>query len=303
MNNGWFVAAALAASALCGCGGGQGAAPAGPAATPIPSPPSLSVLGYALQSGGRSSPRVLDEYPMASTSSTHSFQEFGGAGIRFDPSGTLWSDQIGGFTGYHPDGSSAGTMNVQDALRAFDARGMLYAASCCSINVYVVGIGNAAVLLRSISTTPSFACSAAADGAGNLYVAFCTAAIGGSQWTNLYEYGPNASGSAAPIVTNTTATGPVTVDDAGNVYAPYNGAIGIWPAGTFSAGAPARTLPIAPGNAVTDIAADRAGNVYAITRPVSGGLFVTRTLLYFAAGSATAVTLQSGQIGSVAAVP
>jgi len=247
---------------------------------------------------------MLDEYPMASAASTRSFQEFGGAGIRFDPSGTLWSDQIGSFNGYHPDGSSAGTMNVQDQLRAFDARGMLYAASCCSVNVYFVGIGNAAVLLRSITTTPSFACSAAADGAGNLFVSFCTAGPGVfSIWSNLDEYAPNASGAAVPLVTNAVATGPVTVDAAGNVYAAYNGSIGIWQAGTFSAGAPDRTLPIAPGNTITDIAADRAGNVYAVTRAVPSSLSAPRTLLYFAAGSASAVTLQSGAIGSVTAVP
>jgi hypothetical protein len=174
MNRGWFIAAAVAALALGACAGGPGAAPAGPSSTPIPSPPSLSVLGYALQSGGRSTPRVLDEYPVASTSSARSFQELGGAAIRFDPSGTLWSDQIGSFVGYRSDGSNAGMMNPQDQLLAFDVRG---------------------------------------------------------------------------------------------------------------------------------IAADRAGNAYVVTRPSASNFSAPRTLLYFAAGTGTAVTLQSGQIGSVAAVP
>ncbi len=70
-----------------------------------------------------------------------------------------------------------------------------------------------------------------------------------------------------------------------------------------SEGAPDRTLPIVAGNAVLDIAADRAGNAYVVTRPSSSDLSLPRTLLYFAAGATSAMTLQSGQIGSVAAVP
>jgi len=303
MNRGWFIAALLVAPALAGCGGQAVTSGAGPVATPIPSPPALSVLGYALESGGRSTPRVLSEYPQASTAPAHAFQELGGGMIRFDPSGTLWSDQIGSFAGYRPDGSSAGTMNVQEQLLSFDVRGLLYAVSCCTIDVFAVGSNNVAVLVRSI--TPSFSgpCSAVADGAGNVYVSFCRAGPTGEQWSNVYEYGPSASGTATPIVTNPIATGPVTVDAGGNIYAPYNGAVGIWSAGTFGAGAPDRALPIAPGNAVLDIAVDRAGNAYVLTRPVGSDLSLPRALLYFAAGTTTATTLQTGQLGSVAAVP
>ena len=302
MNRGWFIAAALAAPLLVACGGGSGAAPAaGPAATPIPSPPSLSVLGYALSSGVYGTPRVLGEYPLASSTPMRTFTELGGTAIRFDPSGTLWSDRIGQYDGYRADGSSAGSLNPPDQLLAFDVHGVLYAASCCGLDVFSVGSGNTTTLVRSIVMTT--ACSAAADGAGNIYVSTCRAGPTGPQWSPVSQYGPSANGSATPISVNNTAHGPITVDHSGNVYAPYNGSIGIWNAGTFGAGTPDRSLPIAAGNAVNDLAADRAGNVYVITRPASSNLSLPRTLLYFAAGTVTPVTLQSGDLGSVAAVP
>jgi hypothetical protein len=304
MSRGWSVVAALGALAFAGCGGGQsGGTPPVTVPSATPSPPSLSVLGYAVQSRTSSQPRVLTEYPLGSTIATNTFAENGGADIRFDPSGTLWSDHIGDFVGYRPDGSDAGRIfGLSGTLRSFDVQGRMYVASCCwSLDVYVLGAANAAALVRSIAI-PAFACSSGADGAGNVYLATCTAGPQGRIWNNVVMYGPGASGNAAPIAMNAGTTGPIAVDHAGNVYALYGGGIGEWTAGTFGPGAPSRVLSIASGTIVFDMTADRAGNVYAVTNP--GPFFSgSSTLLFFAARSNVATPLQAGLIGSVAAVP
>jgi hypothetical protein len=245
---------------------------------------------------------VLTEYPLGSTIATNTFAENGGAGIRFDPSGTLWSDRIGDIAGYRPDGSSAGTIfGPSGSLRSFDVQGRMYIASARSVDVYVLGAANAVTLVRSIATA-AFACSSAADGAGNVYVATCSAGPQGPIWDNVVMYGPSASGNAAPLAANAGTTGPVAVDHAGNVYAMYSGVIGEWAAGTFGPGAPSRVLSIASGSTVLDVAVDHAGNVYAVTTPApffSG----SSNLVFFAAGSTTATPLQAGLIGGVTTVP
>lgn len=294
---------ALTALALAGCGGGQsGGTPPVPVPSAGPTPPSLSVLGYAVQSRTSGVPRVLTEYPLGSTIATNTFAELGGQGIRFDPSGTLWSDHIGDIGGYRPDGSSAGTIfGPSGTLRSFDVQGKMYMASARSVDVYVLGASNAVTLVRSIATA-AFACSSAADGAGNVYVATCAAGRQGPIWDHVVMYGPSASGNAAPLAANAGTTGPVAVDHAGNLYAIYSGSIGEWTAGTFGPGAPARVLSIASGTIVLDIAADRAGNVYAVTTP--GPFFSgSSNLDFFAAGSTLATPLQAGLIGSVSTVP
>jgi hypothetical protein len=293
--------ALLAAFALTSCGGGSG-----PSAVvtpqPTPAPQDFSGIGYALASGGRSQPRMLNEYPSASTAALRTFTELGGGSIRFDANGNLWSDNIGWFTGYRPDGSSAGQIMLSGSLLSFDARGTLYVASVRSVDVYAVGANDATTLLRSIITS-DFPCTAAADAAGNLYVATCLNDPSGTVYGNVSVYTPSADGPVASMVTNAVARGPLTVAPSGDVYAVYNGSIGVWNAGTFGAGVPNRMLPVAASDRIMDVAADRNGNLYAVTRPSSGGFGATRALLYFAAGSATATILQSGALGAVATPP
>ena len=299
MSRGWFFVA-LVVFVLGGCSGGPGGGSAVTVPVATPSPPPLDILGYAVVTSTATESRVLKEYPLGSTIATRTFTELGGAGIRLDTAGTLWSDHIGDFVGYRSDGSSAGNIfGLSGSLRAFDVRGKMYVATCCSLDVYPPGASTVAALERSITTT-AFACSAAADGTGNVYLAQCTTGPSGNIWQSLRMYGPTASGNTPPSVTNAAATGPVAVDHAGNVYAVYAGGIGVWSAGAFSAGAPGRVLALT-GGLVGDIAADRAGNVYVVVQPapfVSG----SSTLYFFAAGSNTPAPLQLGPFG-VTTVP
>jgi len=50
-----------------------------------------------------------------------------------------------------------------------------------------------------------------------------------------------------------------------------------------------------------DMAADRGGNAYVITKPAPGVGLGSTTLLFVASGSSTAATLQTGAIDDVAA--
>lgn len=285
--------AAFIAFALAGCGQGGGAAPA-----PLVTAPGAGAIGYATVSGGRGQARSIDEYPAGSTSPLRTIAELGGASIRFDVLGTLWSDRIGSYAGYHPDGSSAGEINLPGALLSFDGSGNLYVATCCSVDVYAVGAANTVTLSRSIAIS-SYACSAAADGAGNLYVATCTADLTGTRFGSVSMYAPGANGNAAPLVTDTTATGPLTVDPSGNLFAAYAGTVGVWPAGSFGSAGPSRTLPLPAGLRIADVAVDRGGSAYVVAWPLSAGRFPPATLFYVAAGARSATTLRSGAIDAV----
>ena len=302
MNRFWPSAAIHAALILIGCGGASTSPNQVP--TPIPTQSGLSAVGYVLLTGN---PNVgmlsISEYPTGSVSALRTFQEVSGAKIRFDPSGTLWFDAIGEFIGYNPDGSSAGTIFVHGQLLWFDVRGNLYTSGGTNggpgLDAYSMVSANGSVLSREI-TTVNGPCSAATDRAGNLYLSTCLLTPNGILYGSVSMYGPSATGNAAPLLTNQIATGPLTVDPSGNVYAVYNGALGIW-SGTFTASAPTRTVSIGSNVAVIDLAVDRAGNAYVITEPAPALGGSTATLLYIANGGINPIVLQTGTFWSVAA--
>ncbi len=114
-------------------------------------------------------------------------------------------------------------------------------------------------------------------------------------------YAPGANGNAAPLATDATATGPLTVDPSGNLFAAYAGTVGVWPAGSFGTAGPSRTLPLPAGLQIADIAVDRGGSAYVLARPSSADRFAPATLFYVAPGASSAATLRSGPIGAVTA--
>jgi hypothetical protein len=267
--------------------------------------PGLAAIAYATVSGTNSAGGTLavNEYATASMTPLQTFPQFGGQNIRFDPTGTLWFDTIGEFVGYRPDGSTAGTMfNVGGGLLWFDAIGNVYTAEGATngyvLQVFNRGAGGIATLVRSI-TMASFPCSAVADRGGNIYLSTCTATINGQTRGEVVVYGPLATGDASPLIKNAAATGPVTVDPNGNVYAIYNGTLGVW-VGGFTAGPPAQSIAIGQGVVVYDIAADRDGNAYVITRPAAGKAGDPSTLLFIARGATSGTVLQTGLIDDVA---
>ena len=149
---------------------------------------------------------------------------------------------------------------------------------------------------------PPEPCWVAADASGRVYVATCLAGPSPFNATlgPVLMYAPGASD---PSVTNTSATGPLAVDGAGNVYAVYNGAVGVWTAGTFGSTPPTRTLPAGPAGTIRSIAVDRAGTTYVIVRPTPT-TFTTQSSLYtVAGGAATVVLVQTGFVDQVSAPP
>jgi hypothetical protein len=289
--------------AAAGCEGGEGVAVSAP--TPLATQPGLSAIGYAAVTGTNRNGGTLTvaEYPPASLSTLMSFQEGGGLLIRFDPSGILWSDQIGDFAGYRPDGSTVGMVFGLGKLLWFDAYGNLYTSAylATSPNSYVPSIsvyrilGASSSLVRSFQT-PGFVCTAAADRAGNVYFSTCTATLNGTAYGSLTMVKSNG----IPSVENEPASGPVTVDPSGNVYAVYNRALGIWRTG-FNAGPPTQSISLGTNIVVLDMAVDRGGNVYVVTKPAPGIEIAPTTLFYIPNGATTATTLNSGQIDSIAA--
>ncbi|MDB5094382.1 MAG: hypothetical protein JWO85_2483 [Candidatus Eremiobacteraeota bacterium] len=297
------IAAAIAVVAFGGCGGGGGAPKIVTAFISPPTPaPGADRLGYALLSGSRSTPLDVTAYS-SSGSSLYSKQPFGGGSIAFDASGLLWFDRIGDLTAYLPDGSDAVLPSTYGigALATFDARGNLYTTGADTVSAYAIGSDRVPRLIRTLPT-PLEPCWVAADASGRVYVATCLAGPSVFHPTlgPVSMYPPAAND---PTVTNTTATGPVAVDGSGNVYAVYNGAVGVWNAGAFGATPPIRTLPAGPAGTIMSIAIDRAGTAYVIVRPTPTTFTTQSTLYTVAAGSSTPVILQTGFVDQVATPP
>ena len=196
----------------------------------------------------------------------------GGGHPRFDNNGVLWGVSP---VGIKPDGTSAGRFALPGTLLVFDVSGNAYVADPTT-NAVDVYSGN--TLVRQINVTAA-PVGAAVDPAGDVYVAFASGAA---------EYGPTGSGSISPIAVNASAGGAVATDGTGTVYALYNGAVGVWSAGTFNS-APARTLlsPYAPASGYAgffDVGVDPAGDVYGGVLPASGYAY---PVVYFQANSST----------------
>ena len=299
---------ALLAFAIAGCTGSGTPVLNLPAPTPVPTLPGVAAIGYAADvvtnTGGIGiTPSIsINEYATGTTSAIQTFLQDVGIALRFDPSGTLWSDQVGEFVGYGPDGSKAGTIFGTGQLLWFDVRGNLYTSGRVEgegVGVYLVGLNDEVESERFIQTT-GLPCSVAADRAGNVYLSTCVAMRTGRSYSNVMMYGPAANGATTPALTSVVASGPVTIDPSGNVYAVMNGVVGEW-AGSFTTGPPTRTITIGQGMNIFDLAVDRAGNVYAIGR-ASSALTGTATTLFFApSGAGVATALQTGLIEYIAA--
>jgi hypothetical protein len=312
----WPVVALLAL-AIAGCTGSSTPVLSLPAPTPVPTLPGVASIGYAAEilnvgSIGVEPSISINEYALGSTTSLQSFSQTGGARIRFDPSGTLWFDEGGQFAGFRPDGSVAGTICCgAGALLSFDLSGNLYTQGSSAItdtdgstypalNVDLVGLGGAFELERSIAMT-GFPCSAVADRLGNAYVTTCETSRNGPLYNSVMMYGPASNGLAVPLFTSTVANGPVAIDPSGNVYAAVTGGVGVW-TGSFTSGAPTRTISVGYNITVFDLAADRNSNLYVVGRAAAATASTPTTLLFVPNGATTTATaLQTGLIEYVAA--
>jgi hypothetical protein len=192
--------------------------------------------------------------------------------VRFDPSGTIWFTAGTSPEGITTNGNLVGPLALSNVmLLGFDVHGDLYVATDSNnpvVNVYSLGTTNQPTLIRSVAI-PTNPCAAAADAAGNLYVAGCFENSG------VYEFASGVSGNT-PTASNPNAFGSVAVDGAGNVYVTYEGSIGVWSAGTFGAGVPARTIAIAGPrtNDVTDLAVDAHGDAYVVVNGTPASISV-----------------------------
>jgi hypothetical protein len=301
----WFarIAAAIAVVAFGGCGSAAATPKIVTAFITPPTPaPGAERIGFALMSGSRSTPLAITAYATSGLT-LYSVQPLGGASIAFDASGLLWFDRIGDFTAYLPDGSSAVLPSTYGigALATFDAGGNLYTKYADSVSVYAMGGDRVPRLMRTLKT-PLEPCWVAVDAIGRVYVATCLA--GPSIFSpTLGPVSMYPAGATDPIVTNSVATGPLAVDGPGNVYAVYNGTVGVWTAGAFGSTPPGRTLPAGPAGTIQSIAVDRSGTAYVIVRPTPT-TYTTQTTLYsVAAGSSTPVVLQTGFVGQVVTPP
>jgi hypothetical protein len=247
------------------------------ASVPIAFAQPTGTVGYALLQ-----PQGLGValYPTGTTTVSRSYV-LPGSPVRFDPSGTIWA----GLSGVKTDGTVAGPIPLQNAtLLSFDPGGRVYVATQSNnpvINVYTLGPSDAPTLVRSV-TPASNPCSAAADAAQNLYVATCS-----KPPFEVSEFASGTNGNT-PTTSNTSATAPVALDSAGDLYAyvPSTDAIGIWPSGTFGPAVPSRSLtapPCSGANSMIDLAVDLNGNVYALSNGCSG----SPSLYYYASGTST----------------
>jgi hypothetical protein len=271
---------------------------------PVPAP-TLALgadrIAYATLGGTRGTPVTITAYDRAGAV-LYTAQPIAAFGIAFDASGVLWLDR-GEFATYLPDGTAGPVPRVLSgggSLGAFDLKGTMYTQGATAVSVLRLA-GPGYTIVDTLPTTPE-PCWTAADGAGRVYVAPCTAGptpyVRTLGAVSMYSLVTNA-----PLATNPNATGPVAVDTAGNFYAVYNGAVGVWNAGAFGAAPPGRTLPPGPPGTITSIAVDRGGTAYVIVHP-TGTTYTTPSTLYAVApGATTAVIVQTGFVGQVATSP
>jgi hypothetical protein len=269
--------------------------------SPIPiTAATQTAIGYAfgmVLPNGAAVPVGVHEYPAASGTPVRAYSPACSTCTghpRFDPSGTLWGLYAVGITS---SATAAGTFAPAGSLLTFDGSGNVYVSDPTTTAIDEYAGPQSTTLVRQI-TLPAPPGATAVDVAGNVYVGAANP-FSGATANGIAEYPAGGSGTLMPIATNASFAFPAT-DAAGNVYGVAGSAtsatVGVWPAGTFGSGPPARTITLTPSPAanadqyqVADMAVDAVGDVYVLEAVVTADFTQIQSLaIYYApAGAST----------------